>query len=110
MKRIIVSLLYVSLLALVLILGFTRLNSNVSAQQPRQLEAAILTCGQIQIHHDLLNVLTYTGSARTPTISIKSNCAQALADLLNNGFEIREVSDDLLVYVLVKEVHNTAWM
>ena len=108
MKRIIVSLLCVSLLALVLILGFTRLNSNVSAQQPRQIEATILTCANIR--DDLWEVLTYTGSKRTPSIHIKSNCAQALADLLNNGFEIWEVSDNLLVYVLVKEVHNTAWM
>jgi len=108
MKRIIVSLLCVSLLALVLILGFTRLNSNVSAQQPRQIEATILTCANIR--DDLWEVLTYTGSTRTPSIHIKSNCAQALADLLNNGFEIRGVSEDLLVYVLVKEVHNTAWM
>ncbi len=108
MKRIIVSLLCVSLLALVLILGFTSLNSNVSALQPLQAEAAILTCANIR--DDLWEVLTYTGSTRTPSIHIKSNCAQALADLLNNGFEIWEVSDNLLVYVLVKEVHNTAWM
>ena len=108
MKKIIVSLLCVSLFALVLILGFTRLNSNVSALQPLQAEAAILTCGNIR--DDLFEVLTYTGSTRTPSISIKSNCAQALADLLNNGFEIWEVSDNLLVYVLVKKVHNTAWM
>jgi len=108
MKRSIMSLLCVALSTLVFIIGFSWLKNDLSAQQPRQIEAAILTCGATRL--PLLEVQSYTGSTRTPTISIKSNCAQALADLLNNGFEIREVSDDLLVYVLVKEVHNTAWM
>ena len=109
MKRFIVSLLSIPLLVFVSIFGINRLTNNVSAQQPKQIEAAILTCGET--HRPLLEVIAYTGSTRAPSISIGTNCAQALADLLKNGFKITMVSDNLFVYTLIKRVGpDRAWM
>ena len=108
MKRIFVSLFCVSLSALVLILGFTRLTSDVSAQPSRQIETVILTCDKTP--RPILEVNSYTGSGRALSIPLGTNCAQALADLLNNGFKIRKVSRNLLMYTLIKADHNWVWM
>ncbi len=108
MKRSIMSLLCVALSTLVFIIGFSWLKNDLSAQQPRQIEAAILTCGATR--PPLLEVQSYTGSARAPSIGIGTNCAQALAELLSYGFRIRKVSRNLLMYTLIKEERHRVWM
>ena len=108
MKRSIKILLYVALSTLVFIIGFSWFKNDLSAQPPRQIDAAILTCGATR--PPLLEVQSYTGSSRAPSIEIGSNCAQALAELLSIGFRIRRISRDLLMYTLIKADHNWVWM
>ncbi len=108
MKRSITILLCGSLSALVFIMGFSWFKNDVSAQQPRQIDTAILSCGATRL--PLLEVQSYTGSTRAPSIAIGTNCAQALAELLSIGFRIRRISRDLLRYTLIKADYNWVWM
>ncbi len=108
MKRSIKIWLCVALSTLVFIIGFSWLKNDLFAQQPRQIDAVILTCAATR--PPLLEVQSYTGSARAPSIDIGTNCAQALAELLNTGFRIRRISRDLLMYTLIKADHNWVWM
>ncbi len=108
MKRSIKIWLCVALSTLVFIIGFSWLKNDLSAQQPRQIDAVILTCAATR--PPLLEVQSYTGSARAPSIDIGTNCAQALAELLSTGFRIRRISRDLLMYTLIKADYNWVWM
>jgi hypothetical protein len=108
MKRSIKIWLCVALSTLVFIIGFSWLKNDLSAQQPRQIDAVILTCAATR--PPLLEVQSYTGSARAPSIIIGTNCAQALAELLSTGFRIRRISRDLLMYTLIKADYNWVWM
>jgi len=108
MKRSIKIWLCVALSTLVFIIGFSWLKNDLSAQQPRQIDAVILTCAANR--PPLLEVQSYTGSARAPSIDIGTNCAQALAELLSTGFRIRRISRDLLMYTLIKADYNWVWM
>jgi hypothetical protein len=80
-----------SLLALASISALVLPDEHVFAA--KSTEVAVLNC-EIDIvstsHPNL--VLAYSNSAGAPTIGLGTDCAQALADLLNAGFKVKSIN------------------
>lgn len=90
MKRIVLSALLLGLVAMV---GVIALKSDVSAKQPTQV--VILGCHVSNLPappFTLFNkVLLSSSSAGAPLVALNTDCAQALADVLSEGFELAKV-------------------
>lgn len=87
MKRLGVVLLSISVLVLVLILGSTQLGGNAFAQPPSA-EVTILRCSVSAPVSSIPVAHSSSASANAPVIARGTTCAQGLALLLNEGFEI----------------------
>ena len=88
----------VSLLAMALIsvsvLGLTSLSSLGVAAPPSD-DAVIIMCGtRFDLTPPQIQVQAADSSANAPAIAPETSCAQALADLLHEGFEIVDSQAD----------------
>ena len=94
MKNVVTILASVSLVVLLSMIVNIKLSSNVSAQ-PVGPGGAVVMIGCAQGHLSdppyvltTFNVIAANSSSNAPTISLGTDCAQALATLFSLGFEI----------------------
>lgn len=90
MKKTVMVLLSVLLIALVLVVGSTRLGGNALAQSPGK-QVVVLRCSVSAPVSSIPIVMSSSGSAGAPVVIRGTTCAQALADLLSDGFGIQTV-------------------
>ncbi len=105
MKRIVVISLFAVALIFVSVLGITSL-SSVGIAAPPSDEVVIVMCGaRFDLTPPPINVQAASSSVNAPTVTTETSCAQALADLLDGGFKIKDVQpvfSDGALYTLVR--------
>ena len=94
-----------SLLAALLTWGGSRLNHEASAQgkdhdggpaRGRNAEVVVIVCEtDIVSTPSVITVLASSSSEGAPTVSVGSECAQALASVLDAGFRLRDATSIL---------------
>ncbi len=106
MKRIFLTIFFISILVFVSVLGSTTLSSNASAKASDN-EVVILACTTDSLSNRIY-IAASNSSANAPTVAQGTSCAQALVDLLAVGFEIEGQSGatPYLHYTLVNK-HKT---
>ena len=105
MRRFVVISLFALALVFASVLGLTSLSSDGIAAPPND-DVVILFCGA-SFHSTpaAIIVVAASSSANAPAITQDTSCTQALADLLNGGFEIKDVQpvfSDGALYTLVR--------
>jgi hypothetical protein len=86
--------------SVIVVAGFGR--KAEAAAPSKAIEVVILTGDYAYPYSGGLAVQAYSHSAGAPAITSGTPLAQAVADLLNNGFRIQHVNDAGLSYTLVK--------
>ncbi|MFQ5343229.1 MAG: hypothetical protein ACE5F6_16950 [Anaerolineae bacterium] len=77
-----------------------------SAEGPGSTEVVIFTCIPLGRLQDGLTVERISRSVGAATVSLRSDCAQALANLLSEGYSIADIeffAGNQALYTLVKE-------
>ena len=108
MKRVGVVFVAILLSVSVLLLASTIASSDVRAQEDEQAstQAILFTCIPVGRLEDGLSVERSNSSAGASTIHTRLDCAQALADLLSEGYSIADVeffSGSQVLYTMVKQ-------
>ena len=89
-------------LLVVFALSFVLAPSTEARSGGSHTEVVQLRC--TQTGSNAVGVADSSSSAGAPTFTFDTNCSQAIADLLDDGFEIHAArGDDQFLYTLVKE-------
>jgi hypothetical protein len=108
-KRIGGLFLAVLLVVLVLLVSSTGHGNNIYAQStedPGSTKAVIFTCIPLGRLQDGLSVERISSSTGASSVSLRTDCAQALADLLNEGYGVADVeffAGNQILYTMIKE-------
>lgn len=89
MKNTLIALLSVALIAVVFVMGRETLADNALAQPPGN-DVVILRCTVSDQVSSMPTVMSMSGSVTAPAVTRGTDCAQAVADLLNLGFGIQD--------------------
>lgn len=109
MKRTVGVFLTVVLVVLALLVSSTRHNNSIyaqSAEGPGSTAVVIFTCIPLGHLQDGLTVERISRSVGAPRLALRTDCAQALADLLSEGYSIADIeffAGNQALYTMVKE-------
>jgi len=108
-KRTVGVFLAVLLVVLALLVSSTGHSNSIYAQSaagPGSTEVVIFTCIPLGRLQDGLTVERISRSVGAATVSLRSDCAQALANLLSEGYGIADIeffAGNQALYTVVKE-------
>jgi len=95
------------LLFVCIILSSVVIANNASAESSRDQEVVILMCGtRFDLNPPVMSVMASSSSSNAPTVSFGTVCAQALSDILGQGFRIKDVQPtfgDGALYTLINK-------
>lgn len=106
MRRTVIILLFALFFVFVLVLDIASLKSDAFAQSQPSEVVNLICMGDFWVSPPSFSVVASSSSAGAPPIPLGTTCAQALANLLNADFKIKDVQGGggpiWALYILIK--------